>query len=68
MADDHDALVTKCRMHLVSYMYLLEMTPGQVLVEKGCNGVTHRRVLGTLCLRHMGCYPTERDIEYLIGL
>uniref|UniRef100_M4BS95 Uncharacterized protein n=1 Tax=Hyaloperonospora arabidopsidis (strain Emoy2) TaxID=559515 RepID=M4BS95_HYAAE len=33
-----------------------------------CNGVKHRRVLGTLCLRRMGWYPTERDIEYLIGL
>uniref|UniRef100_M4BVG9 Uncharacterized protein n=1 Tax=Hyaloperonospora arabidopsidis (strain Emoy2) TaxID=559515 RepID=M4BVG9_HYAAE len=36
--------------------------------DASCNGVTHRRVLGTLCLRHMECYPTERDIEYLIGL
>uniref|UniRef100_M4B330 Uncharacterized protein n=1 Tax=Hyaloperonospora arabidopsidis (strain Emoy2) TaxID=559515 RepID=M4B330_HYAAE len=33
-----------------------------------CKGVTHRRVLGTLCLRRTGWYPTERDIEYLIGL
>uniref|UniRef100_M4BJT4 Uncharacterized protein n=1 Tax=Hyaloperonospora arabidopsidis (strain Emoy2) TaxID=559515 RepID=M4BJT4_HYAAE len=30
--------------------------------------VAHRRVFGTLCLRHTGWYPTERDIEYLIGL
>uniref|UniRef100_M4B4E6 RxLR effector candidate protein n=1 Tax=Hyaloperonospora arabidopsidis (strain Emoy2) TaxID=559515 RepID=M4B4E6_HYAAE len=30
--------------------------------------VTHRRVLGTLCLRRTGWYPTERDIEYRIGL
>ena len=31
-------------------------------------GVTRRRVLGILCLRRTGWYPTERDIEYLIGL
>ena len=33
-----------------------------------CKGVTHRRVLGTLCLRHTGWYSTERDLEYHIGL
>ena len=33
-----------------------------------CNGFTYQRILGTLCLRRTRWYPTEIDIEYLIGL